>query len=430
MRFIVYSARIVEYDKKGRRELKLVIKTLVFAILAMGFYHGDVHASEMDLSAACSKFGAIKPNQNPSFQLVNCLLTNAALAYDVPPEVVKAVASQETGWKQFDQNGNPIVSADGGIGLMQVTNQPEFNQDQLKNDIVYNIKAGVEILSNNYAWKLPKIKDADRHVLENWYFPVMAYNGIKPVNSPFVKDKGTRNLNAYQEKVFAKIGTDSLLGTKLAQIPFQASDFEYDSTSSGNIQFVKTEYVMDEWLWHSSPYFLKTGDKAVSIIDNVRVRTKPSTSGTLVKSLLKNASLTINGQFVYDPSSSSLNQFVWIPVKTSGGKTGYISSAAISPPNVCSPYQKGQKIYWDGSELKPGMIGRLTILQNTSLFTLKGTKQVFSRTLKKGEYYRIYAFKPGMLSVGGGYYVMRDSKVKYETPSKTKLIAVKCISNF
>jgi hypothetical protein len=34
-----------------------------------------------------------------------------------------------------------------------------------------------------------------------------------------------------------------------------------------------------------------------------------------------------------------------------------------------------------------------------------------------------------MLSVGGGFYVDRNEKVKYETPSKTKLDAVKCINS-
>lgn len=33
-----------------------------------------------------------------------------------------------------------------------------------------------------------------------------------------------------------------------------------------------------------------------------------------------------------------------------------------------------------------------------------------------------------MLSVGGGYYVDRDEKVTYQTPSKTKLNAVKCVN--
>lgn len=86
-----------------------------------------------------------------------------------------------------------------------------------------------------------------------------------------------------------------------------------------------------------------------------------------------------------------------------------------------------KKVYWDGIELKPGQIGRLFILKDTSLFSLKGDKQVFSRTLKANEKYRIYSFKPGMLDVGGGYYVSRDSKVRYETPSKAKLQAKECV---
>jgi hypothetical protein len=109
----------------------------------------------------------------------------------------------------------------------------------------------------------------------------------------------------------------------------------------------------------------------------------------------------------------------------------------VSAPNAnaandydfCEQYKGVKKIWWDGIELKPGQIGRLIVLKDTTLFKLSGEKKVFSRTLKAGEFYRIYAFKPGMLSVGGGYYVDRDSKVKYETPSKTKLRAVQCIHN-
>ena len=36
------------------------------------------------------------------------------------------------------------------------------------------------------AEDLPKVAGADRHTIENWYFPVMAYNGIKPANSPIL----------------------------------------------------------------------------------------------------------------------------------------------------------------------------------------------------------------------------------------------------
>jgi len=97
-------------------------------------------------------------------------------------------------------------------------------------------------------------------------------------------------------------------------------------------------------------------------------------------------------------------------------------------PNFCSQFVGLTKIWWNGVELKKGQIGRLTILKDTPLYKVSGETKTFSRTLKKGEFYRIYAFKPGMLSVGGGYYVTRDAKVSYETPSKTKLAAVACIN--
>jgi lysophospholipase L1-like esterase len=102
--------------------------------------------------------------------------------------------------------------------------------------------------------------------------------------------------------------------------------------------------------------------------------------------------------------------------------------AAPTDGNFCAQYKGVKKIWWNGVELKSGQIGRLTVLKNTSLFKLNGDKKVLSRTLKAGEFFRIYAFKPGMLSVGGGYYVDRDTNVSYESPSKAKLLAVQCVN--
>lgn len=93
---------------------------------------------------------------------------------------------------------------------------------------------------------------------------------------------------------------------------------------------------------------------------------------------------------------------------------------------LCSGISASTVVKWDGDELKAGQIGRLTVLADTPLFKLDGDSRQFTRMLKAGETYRIYAFKPGMLSVGGGYYVDRDARVKYETPSKTKLGQLEC----
>ncbi|WP_253701607.1 CAP-associated domain-containing protein [Bacillus sp. FJAT-27445] len=93
---------------------------------------------------------------------------------------------------------------------------------------------------------------------------------------------------------------------------------------------------------------------------------------------------------------------------------------------LCSGISASTVVKWDGDELKLGQIGRLTVLSDTPLFNLNGESRQFARMLKAGETYRIYAFKPGMLSVGGGYYVDRDARVKYETPSKVKLGQLEC----
>lgn len=412
----------------------MLLRAGIVALLTLGLsYHPASAAS--DLSTKCLSYGQIKPNVNPPFQQVNCLLTTAALEANIPPEVVKGVASQESGWKQFDVSGGPIISNDGGIGLMQITNQPSYDQQKLKSELIYNIETGVKILSDMYGElgvNLPYIKGANRQAIENWYFPVMAYNGTKPANSPLYQLTGASNTNAYQEKVFTSIVQNSLLGeTKLASFPFQTSDFQYDRNSDQNIQFLKLAYTLTQPV-HTSNYFFKKGDLVAATQDGVYVRSQPTTNSAKAEVLQKTALLTVTGNFTYDQSINSQNQFVWYPVKTLDQKPGYISSAYLTmaiPAATCSQYHKNQKIYWNGMELKPGQIGRLTILKSTALYKVSGTKKTFSRTLKAGEVYRIYAFKPGMLSVGGGYYVDRNSNVKYETPSQSKLNAVKCISS-
>lgn len=152
-------------------------------------------------------FIALIQNENPTFQNRNCLLTNAAIVAGIPPEVVKAVAWKESYWRQFDDKGEPFDSEfnDGGIGIMQVTDDG-YDEKRLNFDIAYNIQIGIDILKQKYNWSiLPKIKGATPDVIENWYFPVMAYNGIKPPNSPIVKTKGEKygqiNTDAYQKSI-------------------------------------------------------------------------------------------------------------------------------------------------------------------------------------------------------------------------------------
>ncbi|WP_350299755.1 immunoglobulin-like domain-containing protein [Peribacillus frigoritolerans] len=305
-----------------------LMKIGALTCLTLGLFNGQALA-ESGITNACSSFGEIQSNENPSHKQINCLLTNAAIEAEIPPEVVKAVATQENGdWRQFNEDGKPIKSDDGGIGLMQLTNKTGYDQKKLENDIVYNIEAGVEVLNGMYSRRdLPKIKGAGRRVIENWYFPVMAYNGTKPENSPLYQENGERNANAYQEEVFAEIEKQSYLtDTKLAKYPFKTSDFQYDRTSTENIIFKNLEYTLTDQT-HDSVYWFKAGDKVVtSSSANIRKEIS-NTEGAL--RVPPNTSLIITGNFEYHESKG--NKFVFYPVQTEDKSIkGYVSSAYIS----------------------------------------------------------------------------------------------------
>jgi len=264
---------------------------------------------------------------NPDFQTMNRLLTEAALKYQVPPEIVKAIAENESGdWKQFDESGEAIVTSDNGIGIMQITNQAGYDEERLKNDIQYNIEAGVQILNKMFdRTDLPAINRKERDVLEHWYFAIMAYNGIKPVNSPIVQETGLPNPNAYQEKIYKVIEKYGLVNT--TQLPFKSSDFQYDSQSTKNIEFVTKNYSFN-LPFTKSKHSFNAGQKVEIITSNVKLRSRATTDGDYV-TLKEGEALTVTGPFVYDEVTTRKNHFVWYPVKRSDGSTGYVASSYL-----------------------------------------------------------------------------------------------------
>src|SRR4051812_14764201 len=267
-----------------------LLRVGVLTLLATGLFYGEASAETGQVSS--NSLSEEIQNVNPSFQTINKLLTVAAKEADIPPEVVKAVAWEESDWLQF-KDGKPNVSNDGGIGIMQVTDYDPAEEESLKNEIEYNIKKGIEILNSKYdlieAGVLPSVEGADRHVIENWYFPVLAYNGIKPSNSPLYQATGEKNNGevwkpgAYQEKVFAQIEKDSFLDDPkddiynlLGEFHFTTKDFEYDPDSRENIVFLEKKYTLNET--HESAYFFNAEERVVVTGDNVKVRGDNSTS--------------------------------------------------------------------------------------------------------------------------------------------------------
>jgi hypothetical protein len=277
---------------------------------------------------------------------MNCLLTETALAYDVPPEIVKAIAEGESAnWKHFDSNGDTIIANDKGIGVMQITNQANYDEDLLKTDVAYNIKAGVEILDQMFERSdLPKINSGERDVLEHWYFAIMAYNGIKPVNSPIVQATGDRNPNSYQEKVIRKI--EELGLTKLTVLPFKTEDFYYDPNSTENIKFVTMQYQFDLPLTKTKHKFI--AGQTVETTSAVNFRSEPTTDSALKGTLSNGERLTIQGPFEYDKVLTGKNHFVWYPATRSDGTKGYVASSYLEFrfKDVSADHYAAEEIYY------------------------------------------------------------------------------------
>ncbi|MYL34847.1 transglycosylase SLT domain-containing protein [Pontibacillus yanchengensis] len=160
------------------------------------------------------------------------LLTEIALEEGIPPEILKAVADQESQMMQF-KNGKPFISDDNGIGIMQVTNthpSVDIDKKRLKTDTAYNIKIGAKVLSQKWELmgeKIPSINDSNRMMLEHWYFPLMAYNGASETNDP------QRQEETYQEKVYQIISDDSLVSV-FPMPRFPKDFFGYDD---GKLKF-------------------------------------------------------------------------------------------------------------------------------------------------------------------------------------------------
>ena len=206
-------------------------------------------------------------------------------------------------WRHFNENGEAIVTADNGIGIMQITNQAGYDQEKLKSDIVENIKAGVEILDRMFKRNdLPTINGGKkRDVLENWYFAIMAYNGTKPANSPIVQATGKRNENAYQERILRILEQNELIN--LTKLPFSSEDFQYDPNSRENIKFLVMNYDFDLPLTKSK-YFFETNQKVSATTNNVRIRKGPTTDSTELAKLREGENVTITGPFEYEEDTT------------------------------------------------------------------------------------------------------------------------------
>jgi tetratricopeptide (TPR) repeat protein len=123
---------------------------------------------------------------NPDWTEVNKEIENLAQIYEIPAELIKAIAQVESNWCQWLPDGrvkkNPTS---GATGMMQIcgSTKKNFDEARLETDWKYNLEAGVKVLNGKWGFvkalgiEKPGFPDRDRRLLENWYYPLNFYGG-------------------------------------------------------------------------------------------------------------------------------------------------------------------------------------------------------------------------------------------------------------
>ncbi|MFC0525276.1 cell wall-binding repeat-containing protein [Pontibacillus salicampi] len=306
---------------------------------------------------------------NPSYAEISRILTEEALKADIPPEIVKAIAFQESGWQQYWDHGSTPVSwyanSDGslkcqswdgtnlklgfdciGIGIMQVSDYRYMDEGaekdayvkKLKDNIRFNIQEGIKILENKWDYYrysssssnnnpyIPKVNDGNPDYIEHWYFAIMAYNGLldrnDPIKNPFSP------YGAYQEEIFEKIEDYSLIDVT----PFPTQKLVKQNSRLLNYGVAQIDM---EGPLHQSSHVFKKNDRAYANVNGLNVRRQPG--GTIVGKLNAGDAVTVTGTF--KGSSDKRDHFVWYPIRMSNGTTGYVASTFISKSNSVAAYE-------------------------------------------------------------------------------------------
>ncbi|WP_102345037.1 SH3 domain-containing protein [Bacillus sp. Marseille-P3661] len=391
--------------------------TVVAFVILLPVNFNPIHTyAETSIATKCGYV----PEQgvNPSPQTINCLLTEVALSYDVPPEIVKAIAEQESGWQHYTSQEVPLISDDGGIGIMQVTLTTGLDVERLESDLLYNIEAGVQNLNNSFARKdLPTINNGSRHIIENWYFAIMAYNGIKPVNSPVYQASGKRNEDAYQEQVMQIIRAKSLLD--IAPSSFKSTDFVYNTEDVQNIQFATMFFNLTNGPLHTSKYFFKQNEEVYFNRADVKVRQQPTTSSSIVKTVKQNETGIVTGSFVYDVVNPA-NHFTWYPVQLSDGTKGYVAGSYLSKSETNAPVTEKWKEWNTAQKVAKDKVWNVELdteiaassIQSTNIYIQDSTKKDVAVELSLGADAKKISIKPLQTYVSGQTYTLYIKNIK------------------
>jgi hypothetical protein len=191
----------------------------------MGRFMGSIAALGLMASAAFAQQhsqcwlqqqGMLNSGTNPTDAEVLAEAQSLASTYDIPYEIILAIAYQESGIRHFASDGflvhnqtecaglfNGATSPNPpGLGMMQLTGgtAQSYNLTLLRTDWTYNLESGIKVLNGKFAvyksnagGALGAEIEANRHLVENWYMAAWYYNGY------------VGNSGSYADKIFAHI---------------------------------------------------------------------------------------------------------------------------------------------------------------------------------------------------------------------------------
>ncbi|TKG96774.1 lytic transglycosylase domain-containing protein, partial [Peribacillus simplex] len=262
------------------------------------------------------------------------LLTKKAIEYDIPPEILKGIATTESNMKQFDINGNPLITGDGGMGIMQITDsvkeldnmlQEKVDVEKIKYDTAYNIEIGAKVLNakRNYG-HIPRINDGNRHILEHWYFAIIAYNGLSKLNDPNLSNK------TYQDQVWTNIIGYSKADMK--QLPLFT--VEYSNANNPNLMVFPLDNRQYNWPKLNTPSTQSYQKGDIVYTYNQEEDFSKLRNGTEGDEKAKLPHFTpleiVDGPY---EKSGYWNQYTMYQVK-GNGVNGYIASSNIRKANI------------------------------------------------------------------------------------------------
>ncbi|WP_144553828.1 Ig-like domain-containing protein [Peribacillus simplex] len=310
------------------------MKKIIITLLATNLFTSIAATPSSFVKAEDTSSVVAPAKQELTYLQKKELLTKKAIENDIPPEILKGIATTESNMKQFDINGNPLITGDGGMGIMQITDsvkelenmlQENVDVEKIKYDTAYNIEIGAKVLNakRNYG-HIPRINNGNSHILENWYFAIIAYNGLSKLNDPNLSYK------TYQDQVWKNILKYSLADMK--QLPLFT--VEYSNANNPNLMVFPMDNRQYNWpnLNTPSTQSYQKGDIVYTYNpEKVTSNLRNGTEGDIKADLPHFTPLEIvDGPY---EKSGYWNQYTMYQVK-GNGVSGYIASSNIRKANI------------------------------------------------------------------------------------------------